>query len=128
MKIALYLIFVLSISFNSFSQEKSVYLVEEKLKKRTILSVKNDTDQDKSVFLKVNPKGYRRSAQRPVIKNIPAKSKVEILILIPLKDTISSYTYNLVVNDALESIDVKRSKISKQRPAPEKDSLSNQIM
>ncbi len=96
------------------AQEKSVRLVEEKQKKRTIIYVQNDTDTDKSVFLKVNPVGYRKSAQRPIIKNIPAKSKVQMMILIPLTDVESNYTYDLIINQELETIDVDRSKSPKK--------------
>lgn len=109
--------------FNLFSQEKEVYLVEEKQKKRTILYIQNDTDKSKSVFLKIKPIGYRKSAHRPIIKNIPSKSKVQILILIPLKDVTSSYTYDLVVNEDLENIDIKRSQIQQNIPKQLKDSL-----
>ncbi|EZH71772.1 hypothetical protein ATO12_06285 [Aquimarina atlantica] len=103
------------ISYTSYTQEKPVRLIEEKQKKRTILYVQNDTNTDKSVFLKINPIGYRKSAQRPIIKNIPAKSKIQMLILIPLADVESHYTYNLVVNEELETIDVKHSKSLKKK-------------
>lgn len=106
---AFYLLLFCSIS-NILAQEKQVRLVEDVQKKRTILYVQNDTDSDKSVFLKIDPIGYRRSAQRPIIKNIPAKSKVQMLILIPFTDVKSSYTYNLIVNEELQNIDVKRQK------------------
>ena len=92
------------------AQEKQVRLVEDIQKKRTIIYVQNDTDSDKSVFLKINPIGYRRSAQRPIIKNIPANSKVQMIILIPFTDVKSSYTYNLIVNEELQNIDAKRQK------------------
>ncbi len=108
-------IFILLYGFIGYTQEKPVRLVEEKQKKRTILYVQNDSETDKSVFLKVNPTGYRRSAQRPIIKTIPAKNKVQMLILIPLTDVASHYTYNLVVNEELETIDVDRSKNPKKQ-------------
>ncbi len=107
--------FVLFFHFTIYAQEKPVRLVEEKQKKRTIIYVQNDTDTDKSVFLKVNPTGYRRSAQRPIIKNIPAKGKIQMLILIPLTDVESYYTYNLVVNEELETMDVKHDKSLKKK-------------
>ncbi|WP_299898902.1 hypothetical protein [uncultured Aquimarina sp.] len=91
-------------------QEKPVYLVEDVQKKRTIIYVQNNTDSDKSVFLKIDPIGYRRSAQRPIIKNVPANSKVQMLILIPFTDQESSYTYDLIVNEELENISAKRKK------------------
>ncbi len=109
MKKIIYLLLMLH-SLTGHTQKEEVFLVEEKLKKRTIIYVQNDSSEDRSVFLKVNPTGYRRSAQRPIIKNIPAKSKVQMLILIPLADISSHYTYNLIVNDELQSIDAKRNK------------------
>ncbi len=103
-------LFIFLSNVSILAQDHPIRLVEEKLKKRTILYVQNDTDHEKSVFLKVNPTGYRRSAQRPIIKKIPANSKVQMLILIPLTDVESHYTYNLVINDQLETIDVDRGK------------------
>ncbi|PKV52305.1 hypothetical protein ATE84_4416 [Aquimarina sp. MAR_2010_214] len=112
--ISLSILFFL-VSCTSYAQEKPVRLVEEKQKKRTIIYIQNDTDTDKSVFLKVNPTGYRRSAQRPIIKNIPAKSKIQMLILIPLTDVESQYSYNLIINEELETIDVKHGKNLKKK-------------
>ncbi|SEL81933.1 hypothetical protein SAMN04487910_3353 [Aquimarina amphilecti] len=94
----------------AYCQEKLVYLVEDVQKKHTVIYVQNDTNLDKSVFLKIDPIGYRRRAQRPVLKNIPANSKVQMSILIPLTDKESSYTYNLIVNDQLENINTRRQK------------------
>lgn len=91
-----------------FSQVAPVRLVEDQQKKRTIVYVQNDTATNKSVFLKVNPIGYRKSAQRPIIKNIPAKSKVQMVILIPLSDIESSYTYDLIINDELKTLEVNK--------------------
>lgn len=101
------------------AQEKPIFLVEDVQKKRTIIYVQNDTDSDKSVFLKINPIGYRRSAQRPIIKNIPANSKVQMLILIPFTDQESSYTYDLVVNNELENITANRKKRTLKEVPPQ---------
>ncbi len=38
-----------------------------------------------------------------------------MLILIPLTNVESHYTYNLIVNEELETIDVKHSKSSKKK-------------
>ncbi|WP_108866308.1 hypothetical protein [Aquimarina aquimarini] len=92
------------------SQVDTVHLVEKKLKKRTIIYVQNDTDEEKNVFLKINPVGYRKSAQRPIIKNIPAKSKIQMRILIPLLNVESHYTYDLIVNKEAETIDLNNVK------------------
>ncbi|WP_299213981.1 hypothetical protein [uncultured Aquimarina sp.] len=109
------------------AQEKPVRLIEDVQKKRTIIYVQNDTDSDKSVFLKINPIGYRRSAQRPIIKNIPANSKVQMIILIPLTDVASSYTYNLIVNEELENMEVDRAKGPKKE-APLSSILKSEII
>ncbi len=109
------------------AQEKAIRLIEEKLKKRTILYVQNDADSDKSVFLKINPTGYRRRAQRPVLKIIPAKTKVQMMILIPLTDVPSSYTYTLIVNDKLETMEIDRSKEPKKE-APLSSILRSEII
>ncbi|MEW7280067.1 glutaredoxin domain-containing protein [Aquimarina sp. 2201CG1-2-11] len=125
LKRILWVLFLIPISI--YSQVKNVYLVEEKQKKRTIIYVQNDSSTDKSVFLKINPTGYRRSAHRPIIKNIPANSKVQMSILIPLADTESSYTYNLIVNNELETIDVERDK-TPQKEAPLSSIMGSEII
>ncbi|TPN84711.1 hypothetical protein [Aquimarina algicola] len=106
---------LLMISYFSYAQQKEVVLIEKKQKKRTVLYVQNNTNTSKSVFLKVNPTGYRRSAQRPIIKKIPPNDTVQMLILIPLSDVESKYTYDLIVNDELETIDVNHNKASRKR-------------
>lgn len=111
----------------SYAQEKKVRLVEEVLKKRTLLYIQNDTEENKNIFLKVNPIGYRKSAQRPIIKDIPAKSKVQVMIIIPLKDTASSYTYTLIVNDEPEVIDINRSDTGKKQ-APIQSIMHNEVI
>ncbi len=117
-KIAKSFVFIFLLGFLSYAQDnKPVRLIEEKQKKRTIIYVQNDTDIEKSVFLKVNPIGYRRSANKPIIKTIPAKSKVQMMILIPLTDVDSHYTFDLIVNKELETMKVDRSKnLQKQAP------------
>ncbi|WP_103864989.1 hypothetical protein [Aquimarina sp. I32.4] len=96
---------------SGYSQIGTVHLIEKKLKKRTIIYIQNDTDKEKNVFLKINPVGYRKSAQRPIIKNIPAKSKMQMRILIPLLNVKSHYTYDLIVNKEAETIDINNVKL-----------------
>ncbi|GAA4270950.1 glutaredoxin domain-containing protein [Aquimarina gracilis] len=121
-KIALVFISIFGFNFTIFSQEAPVRLIEEKQKKRTILFIQNDTDTEKSVFLKITPTGYRRSANKPIIKIIPAKSKVQMMILIPLTDVESYYTYDLIVNEQLEAIKVNRNN------TPQKQASVSSIM
>ncbi|WP_298544022.1 hypothetical protein [uncultured Aquimarina sp.] len=125
-KLTIYFILFLCFTLVSW-QEKPVRLIEEVQKKRTIIYVQNDTNSNKSVFLKINPIGYRRSAQRPIIKNIPANSKVQMIILIPLTDVASSYTYNLIVNEELENMEIDRAKGAKKE-APLSSILKSEII
>jgi len=71
------------------------------------------------VFLKVNAIGYRRTADRPVIKVIPSKSKVLMTTLIPLKDTENSYTFIFTANNEQKDLDIARKKVPKEISLPE---------
>jgi len=125
-KVCTLLLFLL-ITISYTQEDKSVFLVEEVQKKRTIIYIQNNTDMDKSVFLKINPTGYRKSAQRPIIKNIKAKSKQQVMILIPLQDVESSYTHNLIVNDRLETIGIDRNK-APRKEAPLSSILKSELI
>ena len=59
----------------------------------------NQTADTLNVFLMVHSEGYRRSADKPVLKNIPPKSQVPMITLIELAGVQSSYTYELIVNE-----------------------------
>lgn len=91
-----------------------MYIIEEKTTKRHLLYAENTTSENRSVFLKVNAIGYRRTADRPTIKIIPPNSKVLLTTLIPLKNTENSYTYIFTANLEQENLDVKRIKSNKQ--------------
>ena len=99
-----FVFFMFSIVFTISAQKKPVRLIEEVQKKRTLLFIQNDSETEKSIFLKVNPNGYRKSAQRPVLQMIPPKSKTHVMTLIPLKNTVSHYTHTLIVNEELRNI------------------------
>lgn len=83
------------------SKNKLVELIEEKQPKRWNLYAQNNTDQEQEAFLMVQGEGFRRSADRPVIKKIPPKDKVLMITLIPLKgmdpvyETVFTYETNL---------------------------------
>ncbi|NNM09630.1 MAG: hypothetical protein HKO61_10680, partial [Flavobacteriaceae bacterium] len=53
------------------SQGLKVLIKEQKSGKRLVLVAENKTQDTLNVFLMVNAEGYRRSASKPVIKNIP---------------------------------------------------------
>ncbi|WP_010177509.1 glutaredoxin family protein [Aquimarina agarilytica] len=92
---------------NTYSQKNGVNIIEEVGKKRTLIFAKNTTNKPRSVFFKVHANGYRRSGDRPVIKQLPPNSKTLLITLIPLVDVPSRYTYTFVANKTLENIQLK---------------------
>jgi len=87
-----------------YCQTPAVELIEEKQAKRWLLFAQNNTDQEKEAFLIVQGEGFRRSADRPVIKKVPPKSKVLMITLIPLKNTSPTYTTIFNYDDQLQAI------------------------
>ncbi|GHC63326.1 glutaredoxin [Ulvibacter litoralis] len=96
-KILLFL--TLLISGTLLSQEKRILISEKKQGKRTILFAENTTKDTLNVFFMVLSEGYRRSANRPTIKDIPPHSKTPMITLIEISGTAASYEYTLVVNE-----------------------------
>ncbi|NER17904.1 hypothetical protein GWK10_11825 [Spongiivirga citrea] len=85
-----------------------VKIIEEKTKKRIMLSAENVTDKSHDVFFMVNATGFRRSASRPMIKTIPAKTKIHLITLIPLANVESKYDYRLIVQDKTTNIGIRK--------------------
>ncbi len=83
----------------TFAQQIKVKLTEKKNGKRLVLIAENTTKDTLNVFLMVNSEGYRRSASRPVIKNIPPQSKIPMITMIEITGQQQSYTYDLIVNE-----------------------------
>ena len=110
MRLPIFLLFTMTFIYGIWGQQNGVTIVEKKLAKRHLLYAKNEADAARSVFLKVNATGYRRRADRPMIKTIPPKSEVLMLTLIPLRDTISSYTYMFVSNTEQQDLGIIREK------------------
>jgi len=92
------------VSFGSaFSQSEQVRIYEVKKGKRLIIMAENTTQDTLNVFLRVLSEGYRRSADKPILKNLLPFSNTEMTTLIELKDVPSSYSYDLIVNDGLNN-------------------------
>ncbi|MFP2996564.1 hypothetical protein ABN763_11660 [Spongiivirga sp. MCCC 1A20706] len=85
-----------------------VKIIEEKTKKRVNLFAENITESNHDVFFMVNATGFRRSASRPMIKTIPAKTKVHLITLIPLANVESKYDYRLIVQDKTTNIGIRK--------------------
>ena len=71
-------------------QQNGVEIIEEVGRKRTLIYAKNTTNEHRSVFFKVNAIGYRRSGDRPVIKQLAPNAKALLITLIPLVDHLGS--------------------------------------
>ena len=93
-------ILLLLLAANHYAQGLKVLITEEKKGKRVQLFAENKTQDTLNIFLTVNAEGYRRSASKPVVKDIPPKAKLPMLTLIELDGVESRYTFDLVVNDA----------------------------
>ena len=109
----LLIITVLSVH-SAWCQGLKVLIKEKKQGKRLVLIAENKTQDTLNVFLMVNAEGYRRSASKPVIKNVPPLSEVPMITLIELSGVESMYTFDLVVNE-------KESPMSFAYDSPERD-------
>ena len=98
------------------AQTPAVELIEEKQAKRWTLYAKNNTDIEQEAFLMVKGEGFRRSADRPVIKKIPPNSTVVMTILIPLKGATPTYTKIFTYEEQLQTL-------NKSKGAEKKESV-----
>lgn len=87
-----------------YAQKEKVIVTEKKQGKRITLYAENTTKDTLSVFIMLTAQGYRRSADRPVVMNLPPKKKVNVMTLIEMEDQESSYTYNVIVNKKLDKV------------------------
>ena len=97
----LYFFFLVCFVSSSFAQNKHEFIsIEEKVTgKRIELFAVNTNTIEYEVFLKVDAIGFRRSSSRPIIKTIPANSRVRMITLVKLSNLDSNYKYTLVVNE-----------------------------
>ncbi|WP_161805035.1 glutaredoxin family protein [Lacinutrix mariniflava] len=110
MKTYLTLIAFLLLTINSFAQNnhKFVKLTEEKKGKRLTLYATNTDSISYDIFLKVDTKDFRRSSNRPIIRNVAANSKIKLATLIQLAGTEGNYNSIFVVNEVAYALDVDK--------------------
>jgi len=110
MKTYITLITLLLISLSSFAQKehKFVKLSEEKKGKRVTLYATNTDSISYDVFLKVDTKDFRRSSNRPIIRNIAANSKIKLMTLIQLTGKEGKYKSIFVVNEVAYALDINK--------------------
>lgn len=113
MKILFPILFLL-ISIFLTTQTADVELIEDKQPKRWTLYAQNNTDVEQEAFLMVKGEGFRRSADRPIIKKIPPHSKVIMMILIPLKGATPSYTKIFTFEEQLQTIKKRKGEGQKE--------------
>lgn len=101
MKFIFLCVCALLFSINTTAQNEHNFVsIQEKVTgKRVELFAVNTNNIDYDIFLKVDATGYRRSSARPIIKTIPANSKVRMITLVKLANVDSNYKYTLVVNE-----------------------------
>mgnify|MGYP003632794832 CR=1 FL=1 len=100
------IMFTLFLSATAIAQTevKAIELIEEKLPKRWNLYAQNNTNVEHEAFLIVQGEGFRRSADRPVIKKVPPNSRVLMITLIPIKGATPSYTKIFTFEEQLQTI------------------------
>ncbi|WP_194851200.1 hypothetical protein [Nonlabens antarcticus] len=76
--------------------------------KKITYVAENITDKPLDLFFKVDSKGFRRRADRPVIIKIPARSKRNLVTLIPLKDADTTHTYIAIVTKEKNNIEIRK--------------------
>lgn len=103
MKHKVIILFLLFITYLGHAQSDKVMVSEKKSGKRVVLMAENKTADTLNVFLMLTAQGYRRSADRPVVMNIPPFKKVHVMTLIEIDGQESRYTYNLIVNENLDN-------------------------
>ncbi|OAB81533.1 glutaredoxin family protein [Cochleicola gelatinilyticus] len=105
MKQKILLVLTLLITFTAICQDERVLISEKKSGKRIILSAENTTNATLNVFFMVISEGFRRSASKPMIKDLPPKSKTHMITLIELEEN-PTYTYELIINDQASPISI----------------------
>jgi glutaredoxin len=113
MKLFLHVFYLLS-PLLLIAQTPAVELIEDKQPKRWTLYAQNNTAIEQEAFLMVNGEGFRRSADRPIIKKIPPNSKVVMIILIPLKGATPSYTKIFTFEEQLQTIKKRKGEGQKE--------------
>lgn len=107
-------LFILLFPIYLIAQTPAVELIEDKQAKRWTLYAQNNTDIEQEAFLMVKGEGFRRSADRPIIKKIPPNSKVVMMILIPLKGATPSYTKIFTFEEQLQTIKKRKGEGQKE--------------
>ena len=111
LQLLLFIALVSGFQFLAKAQQNNtppVELIEDKQPKRWLLYAQNNTDEEQEAFLIVQGEGFRRSADRPVIKKLPPNSKVLMITLIPLRGVEPTYTKIFTYENELQDISSRK--------------------
>jgi hypothetical protein len=103
-----FLLILLLVGSSYTQQPDGIEISVVKGHKRITYVAENVTDQSLHLFFKVDSKGFRRRADRPFIKQIPAKTKINLLTLIPLKNADTVHTYVAIVTKPEHDIGIRK--------------------
>ncbi|GER58943.1 hypothetical protein ULMA_10510 [Patiriisocius marinus] len=95
--------FIFCCTLTSYAQADRIIISEEKKGRRIVLFAENTTDEALNIFILIDAKGYRRSADKPILMDVPAKRKLPVTTLIELNLETASYTYELIINEELDN-------------------------
>ncbi|WP_047547912.1 hypothetical protein [Psychroserpens sp. Hel_I_66] len=106
-------LFFLILPLSSFSQVSAnpyVKLVEKKEGKRLQLFAVNTDSIPYIVFLRITTEDYRRTSKRPILKEVPANSKLLLKTLILLEGKPGDYEPTFIVNEVTTNLAIRKSK------------------
>lgn len=102
------LLFTLLFSTTALQQPEGIKISVEKGHKKITYVAENITDEPLDLFFKVDSEGFRRRADRPIITTIPAKTKKNLVTLIPLKDADTTHSYVAIVTKQENNIGIRK--------------------
>ncbi|MEO9954842.1 hypothetical protein [Nonlabens sp.] len=91
------------------NSHKGIDITVRNERKSIVYVAENTTDKDIDLFFRVESSGFRRSADRPMITTIPAKKKLDLIELIPLKGADTLHSYMAIVTEKDNSMTFKKS-------------------
>ena len=102
-------IIIVLVLFISTTQKPEIEIIKKDAHKRLNFYAVNHTDTDQELFFMIRSEGFRRRADRPLIKNIPAKDTLFLMHLIPIKHADTSYQITMSYKPQLKSFSFKKS-------------------
>lgn len=75
-----------------------VQITDTLVGKRLTVYAENTSDTIVNIFFKIEAEGYRRSAERPVIVDLPPNRKTKVATLVKVDPNAPAYDYILVIN------------------------------